>query len=49
VSLPDWSGSELMAALKWIDPRKGKNDKYHPNILSAQEFSLIVKHMKEEA
>lgn len=49
VSLKDWTGAELMAALKWMEPRIGKNDKYHPNILSAQEFLLIVKHMREEA
>jgi len=48
-SLPDWTGAELLAALKWMEPSKGKNGKYHPNILSAQEFSLIAKHMREEA
>lgn len=48
-SLTDWSGSELLAALKWMDPHKGKNDKYHPNILSTQEFSIIATYMREEA
>lgn len=49
VSLTDWSGSELMAALKWMEPRKGNNDKWHPNALSTQEFRIIVSHMREVA
>jgi len=46
-SLPDWTGAELLAALKWMEPVKGKAG-WHPNALSVKEARLVAKHMREE-
>lgn len=48
-SLTDWTGSELLATLRWLDAKKGPDDKYHPNAISAQEARRMLTAMREEA